>query len=136
QIHSMKNPKLQKLSAGIILLFFVSVNIYFPPRKAKLDIRSVVKEVNAMTGPNDFIYVKNPLIFFETVYYSKDRNKVFLYNPDRSPFPWYVGESAFSQSQMAYELPVYPQRAFMIDIDRSVAIHYTTTISSQRTMYE
>jgi hypothetical protein len=123
-IHSLKNPLIQKSVALGMLLFIVGANVYLPQKKAKLDIRSIVKEANAIKGSQDVLYTTSPLIFFETVYYTPEREKVFLYNPHQSPFPWYVGEAAFSQSQMAYELPHYPKRAVMIAPDKSITISY------------
>lgn len=125
-IRAITHHKMQKIVAGIVFLFFVAINIYFPQAKAKLDIRSAVKEATMLQGDNDALYATSPLIFFETVYYAKDRTRVFLYNPEGNPFPWYVGEAAFSESQMAYDLPNYPNRAIMIYPDRSITILYRT----------
>jgi hypothetical protein len=123
-ITALKNPLMQKILTGLILIFFVSVNIYFPDKKAKLDIRSTVMEANAIRGPNDVLYVVSPLNYFESVYYTKDRENVFLYNPSHTPFPWYVGDTAFSTSQMADQLPQYPKRAIMINPDGTISISY------------
>lgn len=123
-LFSIKNSLLQKMLTLFVFLFMIYINIYFPQHKAKLDIRSTIIEANLLKGPNDLIYVSSPLIFFETVYYSKDRSNVYLYNPDHGEFPWYVGETAFSQSQMAYDLPEYPKRAIFIGLDRSITISY------------
>jgi uncharacterized membrane protein len=125
-ILSLKNPLIQKVVAAVALLFVIATNMYLPFPKAKLDIRSTIMEANALRGKNDLLFVSNPLIFFESVYYTKDRNNVFLYNPNRNPFPWYVGELAFSPSQMAYTLPEYPTRAFIIGMDQSITMSYIT----------
>jgi mannosyltransferase len=123
-IKTIKNSVLQKISAILFFLFILSINVYLPQKKAKLDIRTTVYEANAIRRPEDKLYVTSPLIFFESVYYTKDRQNVFLYNPHNSPFPWYVGESAFSVSQMASALPSYPSRAVIIDENRSVTVSY------------
>lgn len=123
-LFSIKNSLFQKTLTLFVFLFMIYLNVYFPQYKAKLDIRSTVIEANLLKGPNDLIYASSPLIFFETVYYSKDRSSVYLYNPDRGEFPWYVGETAFSKSQMAYDLPEYPKRAILIGLDRSITISY------------
>ncbi len=125
-IRAIKHHQTQTIVTGIVFLFFVAINIYFPQAKAKLDIRSVVKEATIIQDDNDVIYATSPLIFFETAYYAKDRERVFLYNPEGNPFPWYVGEAAFLESQMAYDLPEYPNRAIMIYPNRSITISYKT----------
>ncbi len=126
-IYSLKNPFHQKVVMCLFFIFIAAVNLYLPDKKAKLDIRRTIKEANAIRGANDVLFVTDPLIYFETVYYTKDRNHVYLYNPNHTPFPWYVGETAFSNSQMAYELPQYPKRAVMISPNLPLTISYEMT---------
>lgn len=123
-LFSLKNALLQKSVALLIFVFLIGMNIFLPEKKAKLDIRSIVYEANMLRGERDVLYVTTPLLFFETVYYTPERHKVFLYNPENSPFPWYVGETAFSPSQMRYELPEYPERAIIIGNEKSLSVSY------------
>jgi uncharacterized membrane protein len=123
-LSSLKNALIQKLVAGAALALAIGVNIYLPQPKAKLDIRSTILEANLLRESGDILYVSNPLIFFESIYYTKDRHNVFLYNPERNPFPWYIGEMAFSESQMVYGLPEYPARAIIVGMDKSIIMAY------------
>jgi hypothetical protein len=77
---------------------------------------------------NDVVLADSPLVLFETIYYSHDRSRVFLYDPSGTPFPWYVGGIIFSPSQMVTELPPYPIRAFIIHADGTYEISYNTSI--------
>jgi uncharacterized membrane protein len=113
-IHAIHNAKLQKVAGVLWLLFVVGFNIWYPNKHAKLDIRGTLKQVNAVKSKNDVVIADSPLIFFETIYYSTDKNRVYLYNPDNNPFPWYVGDVLISPSQMVTDYPPYPIRAFMI----------------------
>lgn len=126
-IDAVKNKTLQKIFAGMFIVFLFAVNCFLPANKAKLDIRSTILEANAIRGPGDKLFVTSPLIYFEAVYYTKDRQNVFLYNPQGSAFPWYVGESAFAPSQMAFGIPTFPERAIVISEDRSITIAYRTS---------
>lgn len=129
-IETIRNPLMQKILAGIWLVFTVSFNIWYPAQHPKVDIRKTVREVDALVQDRDVILVESPLILFETQYYSMHRNKVYLYNPSGSAFPWYVGEAAFSPSRMVNDIPVYPQRAFMLKEDGTfrVAFHVPVTV--------
>lgn len=129
-LEAMKKPWLAKCIGATLLVFTVGFNMWYPTKHAKMDIRSTVYEVNSMLGKHDLIFADSPLIFFETIYYSRDRSKVFLYNPAGSPFPWYVGDIVVSPSQMARNFPTYPARAFLIRENNTFDIHYQVPISS------
>jgi hypothetical protein len=127
-IERIKNSTLQKGVAIVALLFVIVFNMWYPNQHAKLDIRSTVFQVNALMQKNDVVLADSPLVLFETIYYSHDRSRVFLYDPSGTPFPWYVGGIIFSPSQMVTELPPYPIRAFIIHADGTYEISYNTSI--------
>lgn len=82
-------------------------------------------------NPQDIILADNPLIFFETIYYSNDRSRVYLYNPIGAPFPWYIGDAIVSSSQIIRDLPPYPVRAFIIHSDGSYDMTYNTAVAKK-----
>lgn len=118
-IFAIQNARMQKIAGAAALIFILGFNIWYPNKHAKLDIRATMNQVNAIQGSTDIVLAESPLIFFETTYYSRDPSRVFLYNPEGSAFPWYVGDAIVSQSHMAYEYPLYPTRAYLIHEDGS-----------------
>ena len=128
-LESINNKLWQKLLAAAMLTAVVVFNFWYPPLHAKLDIRSTVLQVNSLLGKDDVIYATSPLIFFETIYYGQNRAKVFLYNPGGYAFPWYVGEAVVSPSQMVSTIPLYPNRAFMINEDGTYELAYKVAVS-------
>lgn len=129
-IEAIKNHLFQKLFALCALIFALGFNIWYPSQHAKLNIRATLQEVNALKSKNDVILAQSPLILFETMFYSNDRSRVFLYNPNAVPFPWYVGGILVTDNQMATDLPVYPGRAFLIAEDGSFTISYRAPIAA------
>ncbi len=129
-LEAIQKPWIAKCIGTTLIIFTIGFNMWYPTKHPKNDIRSTVYEVNSMLGKQDVIFADSPLIFFETIYYSKDRSKVFLYNPAGSPFPWYVGDIIVSPSQMARNFPTYPARAFLIRENNTFDIHYQVPISS------
>lgn len=125
-IAAIRHRLIQRLVAAAVLLFILLVNMRYPLAHPKLDMRSVVKQVNALARPQDLILSDSPLVFFETIYYSRDRSRVFLYNPKHHPFPWYVGSSVVSPSQMVDQFPFFPTRAFLVHGDGSYELVYRT----------
>ena len=116
-IQAIQNSQLQKIAGVLWLIGVMGFNLWYPDQHAKLDIRSTIRQINSVKTKTDVVIADNPLIFFETVYYSTDKNRVYLYNPDNNPFPWYVGDALVSPSQMAADYPPYPIRAFMVHTD-------------------
>ncbi|MBI4066693.1 hypothetical protein HY411_03170 [Candidatus Gottesmanbacteria bacterium] len=123
-IEAVKNTVLQKLIASCFLLFAIAFNVWYPSQHAKLNIRATIQEVNTLKAKDDVILAQSPLILFETIYYARDRSRVFLYNPDNVPFPWYVGGILVSPDQMANDLPVYPTKAFLVSENGDFTIAY------------
>lgn len=131
-IEAIKNRHVQKFVAWCFVLGALAFNVWYPSQHAKLDIRTTIREVNALRTTNDIILVTSPLIFFESQYYSEDRTSVFLYNPQTSPFPWYVGGVLVSGNQMIADLPVNPPtRAFVVAEDGSFTIAYRAPASAR-----
>lgn len=127
-IHAIRSATVQKAAAALCLLFVLGFNIWYPDKHAKLDIRSTVTQINRLKSSTDVTVVDNPLIFFETVYYSNDRAHVYLYNPANNPFPWYVGGVLVSPSQMIMNYPPYPVRAFMVHGNGTFDVVFRTAL--------
>jgi len=132
-IYAIRNTTLQKIAGVLWLLFVLGFNIWYPEKHAKLDIRKSFRQINVVKTKTDVVIAENPLIFFESVYYSTDRNHVYLYNPDNNPFPWYVGGPLVSPSQMVTDYPPYPVRAFMVHADGTFDVVFRTAIPPQST---
>lgn len=130
-IERIKNTQLQKIFAFGAVLFVLCFNLWYPDKHKKSDIRTAIREVTALKTKDDVIYALSPLVLFESQYYSGDRSQVYLYNPNNSPFPWYVGESLVTQNQMKSEYPVYPVRAFLIGEDATYMIAYRTPLPAR-----
>jgi mannosyltransferase len=127
-ISGIRNVPIQKIIAGLCLLFVLIFNIWYPDKHAKPDIRGTLRQINAVKTKTDVIIADNPLVYFETVYYSTDRTHVYLYNPDNNPFPWYVGGVLVSASGMVTAYPPYPIRAFVVHTDGTFDIVFRTAL--------
>lgn len=127
-ISAIRNAATQKIIAALCLLFVLVFNVWYPNKHAKLDIRATLTQINMLKSPTDVVIADNPLILFETIYYSTDKNRVYLYNPDNNPFPWYVGGVLVSPSQMATDYPPYPIRAFMVHANGTFDVVFKTPL--------
>ncbi|MDO8452030.1 MAG: hypothetical protein Q7S76_04145 [bacterium] len=123
-LEQIKPSIVQKLLAGLLLCFVVFINLWYPSKHPKLPIRATINEIETLKQPTDLIFANSPLIFFETIYYSKNKNSVYLYNPSGSAFPWYVGDIIVSDSQMRDKLSRYPIRSFVVNEDGTYDVRY------------
>jgi hypothetical protein len=119
-----------KIFLAIGLLGFSSwFNIWFPDKHLKTDYRTPMREINVLMGAGDVIYADNPLHLFETMYYAKDRSKVFLYIPSEGYFPWYIGDGIVESRHIVSQPPPYPKRAFILREDQSFTVLYGLPLS-------
>ena len=126
-LDAMRNRRLQKVLGVSFILFSLAFNLWYPNKHPKVDIARTFTEINALAGTRDVILAQSPLILFESIYYSADPSRVYLYNPNGSAFPWYVGDAIFDPKKQAYDLPPYPMQAFLVNIDGSYSVAYSTT---------
>ena len=122
-IQARKTPYIQIMAATACVIGTLWFTCWFPMQHPKMDMRTPMTEIQSVLGKNDVIYADDALVYFETMYYAKDKNRVFIYNPSNTPFPWYIGDSMFNPNRMAKQLPQYPAKAFIIHTDGS----YTST---------
>lgn len=123
-IETIKNRTLARMVGFLIVAMLTSVNLWFPEFHKKVDVRKTFAQINTLATERDVVYAKTSLVLFESIYYSKHPNRVFLYNPHESPFPWYVGDAL--PVQMATTLPAYPARAFLVNEDGSFMVLFQT----------
>lgn len=123
-LDAIKNHWLQKIVAVGLLIGTVWFNWWFPPQHPKVPLRDTMLQVNPLVKETDIILADNALIYLETLYYAQDRTRVYLYNPQHNPFPWYVGDALITDSRMVADYPMYPSRAFFVHGNASFDIVY------------
>lgn len=114
-----------------ILSYTIGFSLWFTDKHSKMDLRTPMREINAMIGPKDVIFADNPIIFLETLYYAKDRNRVFFYNPKGDAFPWFIGDAVLEQKRIVSELPSYPTRTFVVHGDATYTITYSLPLTKK-----
>lgn len=128
-IHALKPIRLQYLTGGLWLGFVILFNSWYPLQHPKLPLRDTIRSIHPLMDQHDVIYAETPLVLFESMYYSPDRSRVFLYNPSGTAFPWYVGDTVYSADMARAELPEYPHRAFLVREDGTFDVAYRLPVS-------
>jgi hypothetical protein len=120
-----KHRMTQRLLAAVCVLGVLLFNLWYPDKHPKLPIRDTIGEITMLKSDTDVILAASPLIFFESQYYSDTPGQVFLYNPEDTAFPWYVGDAIVAPEQMVREFPPYPTRAFLVKEDGTFEVVYS-----------
>ncbi len=109
------NPRRYRLAfGGFILLLFLTVNFFTVAFHRKVPIRDTFKEINSLLKSEDIVYAETPLVFYESLYYTRAGNQVYLYNPHRITPPRYVGAGGMPETIWVSSPPQYPKRAFLV----------------------
>lgn len=124
-VMAFRQKFIQITAATLCVIGTLWFTCWFPSQHPKTDYRTPMAELQTVLGTHDRIYAEDPLIYFETMYYAKDKSRVFLYNPNHTPFPWYIGDVMFDPKTMTAVLPQYPVKAFVLHKDASYTINYT-----------
>ncbi len=123
-ISSFKMKIVQWMFAIAIFSYTFGFSMWYSDKHSKMDLRTPMQEINTLIEPQDVIFADNPIIFLETMYYAKNRNRVYFYNPKGAVFPWFIGDAVLDAKHIANQLPSYPIRTFMVHGDGTYSITY------------
>ncbi len=79
-------------------------------------------EINRLAKKDDVVYAATPLVYFESAFYFRDHDRVFIYNPSNVAVPKYVGTAVISQSKSKMDFPEKPTRTFLVKSDGSYEV--------------
>ena len=103
----------------LIILTFSYQKLQIEYRK-KTDMRKILREIQAISGKKDLVYVDD-LDFFTAQYYF-DTNRVYIYGKSYKDIPAYNGKVLIPKEKVASSLPFYPQKAFILNSDGKYTI--------------
>lgn len=87
----------------------------------KSDPRKILREIKAIMNKGDYIYVTSELDYFTAEYYVND-SQVFIYGKNYQDIPDYVGKVLIPKERIAFILPFYPQKAFILNSDGKYSV--------------
>lgn len=103
-----------------VIAFFVAFSFNYQKlqiqKRTKGEIRRVVSEISALMGPNDHLYVASELDYFTAQYYL-DEERVYIYGKTFEEIPDFTGKVLIPKERVVTTLPVYPNKAFVLDKD-------------------
>ncbi len=106
----------KKIRTILVILMFVFVihyNAYQTLARTKSDARTTFFRINSVASNQDVVYVTNELDYFTAEYYF-GIGRVYIYGKSYGEIPDYVGKALIPPSRIAYHLPIYPKKAFVL----------------------
>lgn len=110
------HPKYFKLLI-LLIIFLITLryNQLQIKERRKENIKKTIYEIEKLMTDKDVLYVINELDFFTVKYYLREKNKkVYIWNKDYEKLPNYIGKSLIKEEDIAYDIPIYPSKAFII----------------------
>ncbi len=132
-LENIQNSMLRKISGGLILASTILFTFWYPAYNKKPDVRKNLLQVRALADTEDVVMVDDALLLYEAMYYLPETPAIYWYNPNNYGFPWYIGDTIYSKSQSVNSIPLYPKRAFIVQIDGTYDITYGSVISNSAT---
>ncbi len=109
---------------------FIALNLWVTSFHHKLDLQKPFKQIIAQLQPEDVVYAKTPLVYYEALYYSPSTTPVYLYNPETITPPRYVGAIGMPPDKWARTYPQFPKRAFVISENAAYEVKSETPSAS------
>ena len=100
----------------ILIIFLLNLTVNYQKiqieYRKKADLRSVFREIQFIANKNDVVYTDD-LDYFTAQYYL-NKNGVFIYGKSYQDIPLFNGKALINETNVALNLPLYPQKAFII----------------------
>ncbi len=113
--------------AFVSLALFALLSSYFQfvqlDHRDRGDLRETIQEVETLLDTNDLVYVRSELDLMPAQYYA-GVDRVRVYDRPYDQIPQYVGKVLIPESLVTNELPLFPQKAAIIEKDRSFSIDF------------
>lgn len=101
-----------------VIAFFVAFSFNYQKlqvqKRTKGDIKQTVAEISALMEKDDRLYVTSELDYFTAQYYL-DENRVYIYGKTYEEIPDFTGKVLIPATRVATTLPVYPNKAFVLE---------------------
>ncbi len=107
------------------IAFFIAFSLNFQKmqveKRTKAPLRQTFAEIGKMMKKNDVVYVETELDYFTAQYYL-DNDRIYIYGKDYEEIPDYIGKVLVKRDKVVSTLPVYPKKAFFLNLDGSYDI--------------
>ncbi|OIP83089.1 hypothetical protein AUK04_03805 [Candidatus Roizmanbacteria bacterium CG2_30_33_16] len=108
------SPKL--LTLVLLIVSIISTNQYIHQQvtiRTKFNLRKTITSIKKISRPSDLLFVDHEFNYHVAQYYFP-ANRVFILGKTYEEIPVYVGKILIPKSAIATQIPIYPDRAFLL----------------------
>lgn len=109
----------------IILIILISFTFNYHKlqikERRKANLKTTITEIKKLMSKNDLLYVSDERDFFTAQYYLNE-DKVFIWGKTYEEIPQYIGKALIPKNKVVQILPVYPNKAFILNRDGQYSI--------------
>lgn len=120
-LETIQNKYLRLAAIVIVVSLLLSYSSIQVQTRTKAPLKKIFSSIRAEMGKNDVVYVTHEYDFHPAQYYLPSK-KIYIYKKTREELPWFVGKILMDKKAFRNILPVYPERAFIINNDGSYSI--------------
>jgi len=111
------------LIVALLLIITLNYNQLQIKERKKSNIKKTIAEIKYLMKNNDVLYVTDELDFFTVQYYlDEKKDKVYIWGKTYEEIPSYVGKTLIPKEKIINSLPLYPNKAFILNSDGQYSI--------------
>jgi len=113
-IEGIRNIRIRIGAIALLVIFsfiFATAQVLL---RVKAPLKNTFNSIKQQMLKTDVVYVTNEYDFHPAQYYLPSR-KVYIYKKTYEELPWFVGKVLIDKGSFRTSLPIYPERAFIVN---------------------
>lgn len=120
-MEKIKNRYIYTLCLVGLIVSLVSYSSLQVSMRKKAELKKTFAAIRNEMRTNDVMYVTHEYDFHPAEYYLPEK-QVFIYRKTYEELPWFVGKVLMDKKAFRSSLPIYPERAFIMNNDGSYSV--------------
>lgn len=120
-LESMRNVVVRSLFILAVVISLFSYSSVQVVMRKKAELKKTFFYIGKEMRANDVVYVTHEYDFHPSQYYLPNK-KIYIYKKTYEELPWFVGKVLIDKQAFRNSLPIYPERAFIINNDGSYSV--------------
>ncbi len=120
-IHTIRSVPLRILAVTVLFGLLNSYSSAQIQMRKKAPLREVFSKIKSEMKRGDVLYVTHDYDFHPAKYYLPT-TPIYLYGKTYEELPWFIGKVLIDKKDLRDTLPLYPERAFILNNDGSYSI--------------
>lgn len=120
-IEGIKNRYVRIGTVALLVIFSLTFASAQVSLRTKSPLKKTFNSVNQQMLSTDIVYITHEYDFHPAQYYLPSK-KIYMYKKRYEELPWFVGKVLINKESFRMSLPIYPEKAFIINNDGSYTV--------------